>query len=83
MNALPEIASENRSERAPTAYSWFVVFVLLTVGIVSYLDRNITALLIEPIKADLGITAPAERGRAMSTYNVANYLGGDGCWWAG
>lgn len=163
MNALPDAASGRRAEGAPTAYPWFVVVVLLIVGIVSYLDRNIIALLIEPIKADLGITdtgasllqgtafavffvafgypsgilvdranrrnllvfgvalwslmtaagglatsfwelfaaragvgigeaflapaafsliadyfAPAERGRAMSTYNMANYLGGGG-----
>ncbi|WP_044558352.1 MFS transporter [Azospirillum sp. B4] len=38
------------------AYAWYVVVVLLIVGITSYLDRYLIALLVEPIKADLAIT---------------------------
>ncbi|ASG22281.1 spinster family MFS transporter [Nitrospirillum viridazoti] len=38
------------------AYAWYVVLVLLIVGITSYLDRYLIALLVEPIKADLAIT---------------------------
>lgn len=40
----------------PPAKAWFVVAVLLLIGIVSYLDRYIVAVLVEPIKADLGLS---------------------------
>jgi MFS family permease len=36
-------------------YAIYVLFVLLCVGTTSFLDRYIISLLIEPIKADLGI----------------------------
>lgn len=37
------------------AYSWYVVVVLFLAYTVAYIDRQIMALLIEPIKRDLGI----------------------------
>lgn len=40
----------------PRGYAWYVVLVLLIIGITSYLDRNIVSLLVEPIKADLVLT---------------------------
>lgn len=40
----------------PTAYAWYVVAILLLVGVASHLDRYIISLLVEPIKADLGLT---------------------------
>ena len=36
-------------------YAWFVVFILCLTSIFAYLDRQIINLLVEPIKADLGI----------------------------
>lgn len=36
-------------------YAWLVVGILSFAGIVSYIDRQIINLLVEPIKADLGI----------------------------
>ncbi|GAB5457823.1 MAG: MFS transporter [Henriciella sp.] len=36
-------------------YAWFVVFMLCLASIMSYVDRQIINLLVEPIKADLGI----------------------------
>lgn len=36
-------------------YAWIVVGILSFAGIVSYIDRQIINLLVEPIKADLGI----------------------------
>ncbi|MFK7830437.1 MAG: spinster family MFS transporter [Congregibacter sp.] len=42
-------------EVASLAYAWFVVAVLCIAGIVSYIDRQVINLLIEPIKADFGI----------------------------
>lgn len=38
------------------AYAWYVVVVLTTAYVVSFLDRQILALLVEPIKQDLGIS---------------------------
>lgn len=38
------------------SYAWYVVLVLLLVGMTSYLDRYIISLLIEPIKADLNLS---------------------------
>ncbi len=37
-------------------YAWYVTVVLTLAYIVSFLDRQILALLVEPIKADLGIS---------------------------
>lgn len=37
-------------------YSWYVVFVLFLAYVVSFLDRQILTLLVEPIKADLQIS---------------------------
>ena len=41
--------------RQGSPYAWFVLFILCTAGIVSYIDRQIINLLVEPIKADFGI----------------------------
>ena len=37
-------------------YAWFVVIVLMTLYIFSFIDRMIIALLVTPIKADLSLT---------------------------
>jgi len=37
-------------------YAWFVVIVLMTLYIFSFIDRMIIALLVTPIKADLDLT---------------------------
>lgn len=39
-----------------TRYAWFVVTLLTTAQIVSYVDRFLPSLLIEPIKADLRLS---------------------------
>ena len=36
-------------------YAWFVVFVLCLAAIVGYVDRQVINLLVDPIKAVLGI----------------------------
>ena len=38
------------------AYAWYVVAVLMFAYIVSYVDRSILTLLVEPIKRDVGIS---------------------------
>ena len=37
-------------------YAWYVVFVLMLAYMVSYVDRSILTLLVEPIKADMGFS---------------------------
>ncbi len=37
-------------------YAWYVVVVLMLANTVSYVDRQILNLLVEPIKADLGLS---------------------------
>ena len=58
----------------PAPYAWYVVGVLLIVGITSYLDRNIIALLVEPIRADLGLSDTEVsflQGTAFAIFYVA------------
>lgn len=39
-----------------TAYSWYVVVILTLAYTVSFIDRQIMALMVEPIRRDLGIS---------------------------
>lgn len=39
-----------------TSYAWYVVAVLMLAYMVSYIDRSILTLLIDPIKADMGFS---------------------------
>lgn len=55
-------------------YAWYVVAVLLIIGITSYLDRNIVSLLVEPIKADLALSdteVSLLQGSAFAIFYVA------------
>ena len=38
------------------AYAWYVIGVLMLAYIVSYVDRSILTLLVEPIKRDIGVS---------------------------
>lgn len=40
----------------PVGYSWYVVGLLMVVYVFSFMDRQILALLVKPIKTDLGLT---------------------------
>ncbi len=53
---MPTEPNESASDYPRPIYAWYVVVVLTLAYIVSFLDRQILALLIEPIKADLGIS---------------------------
>lgn len=44
-----------RSDRS-LAYAWYVVAILMAAYVMSFIDRQIMALLIEPIRADLGLS---------------------------
>lgn len=47
--------SDNAGYPAP-AYAWYVVVILFLAFTVSYIDRQIISLLVDPIKADLDIS---------------------------
>jgi MFS family permease len=49
--SIPDI----QDDPVPPARAWFAVSILFVLTILSYLDRSIIALMIEPIKADLQI----------------------------
>jgi MFS family permease len=49
-------AVEDRSEEAASAYSWYVLGVLVVVYILNFIDRQILAILAVDIKRDLGLT---------------------------
>src|SRR5688572_3708838 len=53
----PHATGGDRDDACPPAtYSWYVVGVLTVTYTVSFIDRQIMALMIEPIRRDLGIT---------------------------
>uniref|UniRef100_UPI0039835DD4 MFS transporter n=1 Tax=Phenylobacterium sp. TaxID=1871053 RepID=UPI0039835DD4 len=43
------------SDRRASGYGWYVLILLTAVHVLGYIDRWILSLLIEPIKADLGL----------------------------
>jgi MFS family permease len=49
-------APDRTEEYPPTGYAWYVVVILTIAYVFSFLDRQILSLLVEPIKADLGIS---------------------------
>lgn len=55
--AQPDPASSEKTQPYPTAKAgWFMVAMLTSAYVLSYIDRSIIGLLIEPIKVDLGLT---------------------------
>jgi MFS family permease len=54
--------TDNSTQATPTAeypapaYAWYVVVILTIAYMFSFIDRQILALLVEPIRADLGIS---------------------------
>jgi len=48
---------DNSNKRYPRpAYAWYVVVLMMCFYVLSYMDRNIIAILIDPIKVDLALT---------------------------
>ena len=40
----------------PLVYEWYVVFILILASMVSFIDRQVITLLVQPIREDLGIS---------------------------
>ena len=55
--AVAQTSDEPKAAPYPrTAYSWYVVVILTLAYTVSFIDRQIMALMVEPIRRDLGIS---------------------------
>lgn len=50
------VLAAEAEEYPPTGQAWYCVTILALVVMVNFLDRGIFTLLVEPIKADLGLT---------------------------
>ena len=55
VNSKPE-SQQTEAAFPDPRYAWYVVFILFLAYVVSFLDRQILSLLVEPIKADLEIS---------------------------
>lgn len=56
MSVTPDVPAPSASEKKSYRYAWYVVIVCMIAYIFSFIDRQVLNLMIEPIKADLGIT---------------------------
>ncbi|RPH93849.1 MAG: MFS transporter [Lysobacterales bacterium] len=56
MNDRPPDAEVAPAPYPRRAYGWYVVFLLIVAYIVAFIDRGILALLVQPIKEDLGLS---------------------------
>lgn len=48
--------SADNSELTANGYAWLVLFILCLASIISFIDRQVINLLVDPIKDDLGIS---------------------------
>lgn len=55
-NGLQPASEQPPTMEVPAARAWFSVAILLVLAFVSLLDRQIISLMVDPIKADLGLT---------------------------
>ena len=56
---MQQSANDNETEESgypPASRGWYVVAILTLAYLISFLDRQILALLVEPIREDLGLT---------------------------
>lgn len=56
IGSSPDDLETGRMDPPSPVRAWFGVAILLVFSLFSYLDRQIIALLVDPIKADLGLT---------------------------
>ena len=56
LSAEPVVSGAAARDSRSPAYAWYVVAVLMIAYVMSFIDRQIMALLIEPIRADLGLS---------------------------
>lgn len=54
--ADPAVATPAEEPYPPIGYAWYVVFILMIAYVFSFIDRQILALLVQPIRRDLDIS---------------------------
>jgi MFS family permease len=69
---VPPTPLDTQEDYPPIAYAWYVVGVLTVIYIFSFIDRQILALIVEPIKRDLQIS-DTKMGYLMGLYFVGFY----------
>lgn len=52
----PPAPLDDNSGYPPRSYAWCVVAILIATAIVSYTDRQVLSLLVDPVRRDLGIS---------------------------
>jgi MFS family permease len=52
----PHAGTTEPTDYPPRGYAWTVVAILVATAILSYTDRQVLSLLVDPIRADLGIS---------------------------
>jgi MFS family permease len=73
MNASPSVAAaDDAASQRTTPYAWTVLGVLMFIYIFNFLDRQLMAILQEPIKAELKLS-DAELGRMTGLYFALVY----------
>jgi MFS family permease len=55
-NDVPVADTARLNDYPPRGYAWTVVAILVATAILSYTDRQVLSLLVDPIRADLGIS---------------------------
>ena len=55
-NRMTSPAAIEPTDYPPRGYAWTVVAILVATAILSYTDRQVLSLLVDPIRADLGIS---------------------------
>ena len=55
-NDVAQNTAEDEKEYPRPAYAWYVVVLMMCFYVLSFMDRQIIAVLIEPIKADLSLS---------------------------
>ncbi|MFT3754488.1 MAG: MFS transporter [Pseudoxanthomonas sp.] len=56
MNLPPSAATVDAQVRQKLGYAWYVTIILLLAYTLSFVDRQVLGLLVQPIKADLGLS---------------------------
>lgn len=73
MDAVEPTGGQVRRDASPGLYGWFAVLLFCVAQIVSTIDRGMLALVIDPVRSDLGITEiqiALLQGFAFATFYV-------------
>ena len=63
------------SNQSSACYRWYVVAILTLAYLVSFLDRQILALMVGPIKADLQLADTEALQRLADACSISRFVG--------